>query len=79
MSRAVSVSYGDGIGPEIMQAVLDIIKATGVDIDWETVEIGEKVYKQGILTGITQKTWQSLNRTKVFLKAPVTTPQGRGF
>jgi isocitrate dehydrogenase len=75
----ITVARGDGIGPEIMEATLDIINAAGAKIETEEVEIGEKVYNQGLTAGITPETWDSLRRTKVFLKAPITTPQGGGF
>ncbi|MGE3954387.1 MAG: NADP-dependent isocitrate dehydrogenase [Parachlamydiales bacterium] len=75
----ITVAHGDGIGPEIMEATLHILKEAGAPLEIETVEIGEKVYKSGHLTGIEPKTWESLRRTKVFLKAPITTPQGGGF
>lgn len=77
--RKITVAYGDGIGPEIMQATLDILFAAGAEIETEVIEIGEKVYKKGISTGIAPEAWESLRRTKVFLKAPITTPQGGGF
>ena len=75
----ITVAYGDGIGPEIMQATLDIIQAAGAKLDIEVIEIGEKVYGRGIAEGIEPSAWTSLLRTKVFLKAPITTPQGGGF
>src|SRR5690348_3639654 len=75
----ITVAYGDGIGPEIMAATLDIIKAAGARIDIEEVEVGEKVYLRGISAGIEPGAWESLRRTKVFLKAPITTPQGGGY
>lgn len=75
----ITVAYGDGIGPEIMQATLDIILAAGAQLDIEVIEIGEKVYTKGIAEGIEPSSWNSLLRTKVFLKAPITTPQGGGF
>jgi isocitrate dehydrogenase len=76
---AITVAYGDGIGPEIMQATLQIIEAAGARIATETIEIGEKVYLRGIETGMDPSAWDSLRRTKVFLKAPITTPQGGGY
>ena len=79
MSRLISVAYGNGIGPEIMTAVLNIMKEAKVKAEWEVIEIGESVYKKGINTGIEKSTWDTLHRTKVFLKAPITTPQGGGF
>lgn len=76
---AITIAKGDGIGPEIMDATLLVLKELGVDLEIEEIEIGEKVYGRGILTGIEPSAWDSLRRTKVFLKAPITTPQGGGF
>jgi len=75
----ITVAHGDGIGPEIMAATLQIIQAGGARIAPETIEIGEKVFLRGISAGIEPSAWESLRRTKVFLKAPITTPQGGGF
>ncbi len=75
----ITVAHGDGIGPEIMEATLRIIQAAGAKIDIETIEIGEAVYNRGNNAGIEESAWESLRRTKVFLKAPITTPQGGGF
>lgn len=75
----ITVAYGDGIGPEIMEASLRIIQAAGAAIDIETIEIGEKVYLRGVSEGIEPSAWDSLRRTKVFFKAPITTPQGGGY
>jgi isocitrate dehydrogenase len=75
----ITVAHGDGIGPEIMEASLHIIKEAGAAIDIETIEIGEKVYLSGNTAGIAPSAWESLRRTKVFFKAPITTPQGGGF
>lgn len=77
--RKITVAYGDGIGPEIMEATLRILEAAGARIEPEVIEIGEKVYRSGVFSGITPSAWESLRRTKVFLKAPVTTPQGGGY
>ncbi len=75
----ITVAYGDGIGPEIMEATLRILEAAGAQLEIETISIGESVYKQGHSAGITPDSWDSIRRTKVFLKAPITTPQGGGF
>jgi isocitrate dehydrogenase len=75
----ITVANGDGIGPEIMAATLRILEAAGAPLDIETIEIGEKVYLAGKTSGIEPSSWESLRRTKVFLKAPITTPQGGGF
>lgn len=75
----ITVAYGDGIGPEIMEATLKIITEAGAKLDIETIEIGEQVYLRGNAAGIEPGAWDSLRRTKVFLKAPITTPQGGGY
>jgi len=75
----ITVAHGDGIGPEIMNATLQILEAAGAALEIETIEIGEKVYLRGNSSGIEPSSWASLLRTKVFLKAPITTPQGGGF
>ncbi len=75
----ITVAHGDGIGPEIMGATLQILEAAGAALEIETIEIGEKVYLRGNTAGIEPSSWESLLRTKVFLKAPITTPQGGGF
>jgi isocitrate dehydrogenase len=75
----ITVAHGDGIGPEIMDATLHILKEAGARLDIETIEIGEKVYNSGNTAGIAPESWDSLRRTKVFLKSPITTPQGGGF
>src|SRR6202040_1167914 len=75
----ITVAHSDGIGPEIMRATLQIPEASGAALEIETIEIGEKVYLRGNSSGIEPSSWESLLRTKVFLKAPITTPQGGGF
>lgn len=75
----ITVAKGDGIGPEIMDATLRILEAAGARLAIEEIEIGEKIYLQGNSAGILPEAWESLRRTKVFLKAPITTPQGGGF
>ncbi len=75
----ITVAYGDGIGPEIMEATLHILKEAGAKLAIEKIEIGEKVYLSGNTSGIDTSAWDSLRSTKVFLKAPITTPQGGGY
>ena len=78
-STPITVARGDGIGPEIMEATLQIIQSAGAGLDIEEIEIGEAVYSRGHSAGIEPSAWDSLRRTKVFLQAPITTPQGGGF
>ena len=75
----VTVAYGDGIGPEIMEATLRVLEAAKARLAVETIQIGRSVYEKGISAGIEPSSWESLRRTKVFLKAPITTPEGGGF
>jgi isocitrate dehydrogenase len=75
----ITVANGDGIGPEIMAATLRILEASGAPLEIEHIDIGEKVYLAGNTSGIEPSSWDSLRRTKVFLKAPITTPQGGGY
>src|SRR5262249_2920082 len=75
----ITIAYGDGIGPEIMDATLRVLTEAGAALDFETIEIGAGVYAKGCEAGIAARSLESLRRTKVFLKAPVTTPQGTGF
>ncbi|MDJ0523130.1 MAG: NADP-dependent isocitrate dehydrogenase [Planctomycetota bacterium] len=70
---------GDGIGPEIMDATLQILEAAKAELELHEIEIGQKVYERGISAGIEPESWDVLRRTGVFLKAPITTPQGKGF
>jgi isocitrate dehydrogenase len=75
----VTVAMGDGIGPEIMEACLQIIEAAGASLAIDTIDIGESVYRAGHSAGITDRAWQSLRQNGVFYKAPITTPQGGGY
>ena len=75
----ITVAHGDGIGPEIMDATLRIILAAGANLKIETIQVGESVYRSGITSGIEPSAWESLRRTRVFLKAPITTPEGGGY
>lgn len=75
----ITVAKGDGIGPEIMDAALSIIKAAGAQIEVDEIEVGEKVYLAGNTSGIAKESWDIIRRNRIFLKAPITTPQGGGY
>jgi isocitrate dehydrogenase len=75
----ITVSYGDGIGPEIMEATLKILSAAGARLEIDEIEVGERVYRSGISTGIPEEAWESIRQNKIFLKGPITTPQGGGY
>ncbi|MFV9867773.1 MAG: NADP-dependent isocitrate dehydrogenase [Rickettsia slovaca] len=75
----ITIAYGDGIGPEIMEAVLYILRKAKARIRLETIEVGEKLYKKHYTSGISEESWESIQRTGIILKAPITTPQGGGY
>lgn len=78
MNRAITVFRGDGIGPEITDAVLRILKAADAPLDYEIFEVGEAEWKRnGEL--IPAAAYESFEKTRVLLKAPITTPVGTGF
>ena len=75
----ITVARGDGIGPEIMDATLAVLAAAGARVRPAFIDIGQTQYLAGHGSGIAPSAWESLRNTKVFLKAPITTPQGGGF
>ena len=79
MSQRITIAYGDGIGPEIMNIVLDILQKAGADFKKDVIELGETVYNQGYMSGVKPEDWNIIRKNRVFLKAPITTPQGDGF
>lgn len=76
---AITIAKGDGIGPEIMDAVLKILDAAKVDLTYDEIEVGEQLYLKGVTSGIADHAWDILKKNKVLLKAPITTPQGSGY
>ena len=75
----IAIASGDGIGPEIMNATLQVLAAAGAAIDPRPVTMGETVYLSGHSSGIAPETWETLRSTRVLLKGPITTPQGGGY
>lgn len=75
----ITIAKGDGIGPEIMDATLKIITAAGAQLEIDEIEVGEKVYLSGNTSGISAESWDIIRKNKIFLKAPITTPQGGGY
>ena len=62
-----------------MDATLRILKAAGAQLEIDEIEVGEKLYLSGNSAGIHPESWETIRRNKVFLKAPITTPQGGGY
>lgn len=78
MTKLITLMKGDGIGPEICDAVMRILKAAEADVEFECFEVGEAEYlRNGEL--IPKAAYESFERNKVMLKAPITTPIGKGF
>jgi len=75
----ITIARGDGIGPEIMDAVLRVLDAAGARLEYDFVEVGQAVYESGHSSGIAPDTWETIRRNKILLKAPITTPLGSGF
>lgn len=75
----ITIAKGDGIGPEIMEATLKVLNAAGAALEYDEIEVGEKVYLSGNTSGISNEAWDIIRRNKVFLKSPITTPQGGGY
>jgi isocitrate dehydrogenase len=66
----ITIAKGDGIGPEIMDATLEIIKAAGAQLEIDEIQVGEKVYLAGNTSGISNESWDTIRKNKIFLKAP---------
>src|SRR6476469_1822179 len=76
--RKITVLPGDGIGPEVVDSALAIVKATGAPVEFEICEAGARAFQKGIVTGIPKETIESIERTRVVLKGPLETPIGHG-
>ncbi len=74
-----TLARGDGIGPEITDAVLEILDAAGADIQFDEIQIGESQFLAGHKSGISPDTWPTIRKNPIFLKAPITTPLGGGY
>ena len=77
--HTITVARGDGIGPEVMDATLRVLEAADAPLTLEPITIGLAAYEQGHKAGITPEAWETIRRNEVFLKAPITTPQGGGY
>jgi len=78
MKHIITLIPGDGIGPEITEAAVKAVEATGVDIEWDMVNAGAQVYQEEG-TVLPDRVIKSLKKNKVGIKGPITTPVGTGF
>ncbi len=77
--KRIVVAPGDGVGPEIMTSTLRILEAAEAPIEYDTIEVGESVYRQGHTSGVPSEAWDLFRATHCLLKGPITTPQGKGY
>lgn len=75
----ISVAKGDGIGPEIMDAVLRVFDAANVPLTYEFIEMGKTYFEQGFGTGMTPKAKESVEQNGILFKGPMETPKGKGM
>lgn len=75
----ITIAKGDGIGPEIFNAVLRVVEKAGAKLDYDEIEIGEAAFLKGHESGIPPEEWSVLRKNPIFLKAPITTPSGKGY
>jgi len=78
MAHKITLIPGDGIGPEVTRAAIRVLEATGVKFEWESFEAGAEAYEK-YKEYIPKALNDSIERTRVGLKGPVTTPIGGGF
>src|ERR1700761_8336424 len=78
MKTKIAVAKGDGIGPEIMQAVLRIFEANKVPLEYEYVEMGKSYFDAGHSTGMTAEAKATIERLGLLFKGPMETPKGKG-
>jgi isocitrate dehydrogenase len=74
----IAVAKGDGIGPEIMDAVLKIFEAANVGLKYEFVEMGKWVFDKGYSNGMTPEAQQTIESLGILFKGPMETPKGKG-
>jgi Isocitrate/isopropylmalate dehydrogenase len=74
----IAVAKGDGIGPEIMDAVLTIFKANNVPLEYELVDMGKWVFDKGFSNGMTPEAKQTIEKLGILFKGPMETPKGKG-
>ncbi len=74
----IAVAKGDGIGPEIMEAVLKIFDAANVPLQYEFVDMGKWVFDKGYSNGMTPHAQQTIESLGILFKGPMETPKGKG-
>jgi len=78
-TKNITIAYGDGIGPEIMESVISILKESKAQVSFDIIEVGKNIYEKGFTSGLMPSAFESLANSRILLKAPITTPQGGGY
>lgn len=78
MTQTITAIKGDGIGPEVINATIEILNAANAPLNYDYQDAGKKVFESGNSTGVTEETIISLQTNKVALKGPLATPIGHG-
>lgn len=78
-TKLITIAYGDGIGPEIMESAIEILQKAGAKLEFNVIEVGKNIYEKGFSSGLMPSAWHDLECSKILLKAPITTPQGGGY
>jgi len=76
--KLITLIPGDGVGPECVESARTIVEAAGAKVAWEVRHAGERVFKQGIASGVPQEMIESVRKTRCVLKGPLGTPVGHG-
>lgn len=79
MRNTIAVAKGDGIGPEIMDAVINIFDAAAVPLDFKFVDMGKHIFEQGNSTGMTLDAKNTIENLGILFKGPMETPKGKGM
>lgn len=74
----IAVAKGDGIGPEIMEAVLKVFRANNIPLEYEFVDMGKWVFDKGFSNGMTPEAQQTIEKLGILFKGPMETPKGKG-
>ncbi|MBT4879319.1 MAG: NADP-dependent isocitrate dehydrogenase [Alphaproteobacteria bacterium] len=78
-NHRITVAYGDGIGPEIMDSAVKILQSAEVNLAIDVISVGEEQYRRNFDSGIPPSAFDTIKNNKILLKAPITTPQGKGY
>lgn len=75
----IAVAQGDGIGPEIMNAVIEVFNAAKVNLEYEYIDMGKSFFEQGFSSGMTDEAKQKVEQLGILFKGPMETPKGKGM